>query len=338
MAGKRTRAAIYKRGPTYWTRFVVAGVEYRRSLRTNEAAIAQRRADEIRAQAVAKAHFGDHRTTWREAVVAWAEHQAHEVGASTMQRYNVSIGNLDLDFKPLYIDQIDKPAIMAFIARRRTMAVTSATIRRDLVALSSVLAFAEDQDWREGNPALARLKRMKERREPIALPMAADIERIIARAPDNLAQMIRAAWLTGCRQDELVTADRSKFDRDRAVLTVIGKGRKLRAVPLSPEAVRCLSSVTLSFGSKVLFHHDGKPYANVASRFRAMVVSAQKADQRFRPFRFHDLRHVFAVNYLKGGGSIYDLQQIMGHSSVKVTEIYLAFLSPDEAQKAKATG
>jgi len=48
------------------------------------------------------------------------------------------------------------------------------------------------------------------------------------------------------------------------------------------------------------------------------------------------LRHVFAVNYLRAGGSIYDLQQVLGHSSVKVTEMYLAFLTPEEAQNAKA--
>jgi integrase/recombinase XerD len=340
MAGKRTRAAIYRRGATYWTRFVVDGVEYRRSLRTNETAVAQRRADEIRAQAIAKAHFGDHRTTWREAVIAWAEHQMHEVGASTMQRYNVSIGQLDADFAPLFVDQIDKKAITGFVARRRAMKVTSATIRRDLVALSSVLAFADDQDWRDGNPAKDRLGRISERRDPIVLPAPADIERIIAKAHGNLAHLIRAAWLTGCRQDELVTADRKKFNRERATLEVIGKGRKLRTVPLSQEAVRCLSAVPVSFGSTVLFHHDGKPYANVASRFRALVVSAMKDGQnpaQFRPFRFHDLRHAFAVNYLRNGGSIYALQQVLGHSSVKVTEIYTRFLTPDEADRARDT-
>lgn len=52
-------------------------------------------------------------------------------------------------------------------------------------------------------------------------------------------------------------------------------------------------------------------------------------------FRFHDLRHLFAVRYLQNGGSIYALQGIMGHTSVKTTEIYLAYLTPDQQLKSK---
>ena len=44
--------------------------------------------------------------------------------------------------------------------------------------------------------------------------------------------------------------------------------------------------------------------------------------------RFHDLRHTFASNFLMSGGNIYDLQKILGHSSVQITERYTHFL-PD---------
>jgi integrase len=43
----------------------------------------------------------------------------------------------------------------------------------------------------------------------------------------------------------------------------------------------------------------------------------------------------FAVRYLQNGGSIYALQGIMGHTSVKTTEIYLAYLTPDQQLKSK---
>ena len=52
-------------------------------------------------------------------------------------------------------------------------------------------------------------------------------------------------------------------------------------------------------------------------------------------FKFHDLRHLFAVRYLRDGGGIYALQGILGHTSVKTTEIYLAFLTPDQQHAAK---
>ena len=52
-------------------------------------------------------------------------------------------------------------------------------------------------------------------------------------------------------------------------------------------------------------------------------------------FTFHDLRHWYAVDYLRSGGSIYDLKWILGHTSIKTTERYLVYLSPDEHEQAK---
>jgi integrase/recombinase XerD len=41
------------------------------------------------------------------------------------------------------------------------------------------------------------------------------------------------------------------------------------------------------------------------------------------------------VDNPQAGGNIYDLQQILGHSSIKTTELYLAFLIPEQQRHAK---
>jgi integrase len=53
---------------------------------------------------------------------------------------------------------------------------------------------------------------------------------------------------------------------------------------------------------------------------RAKVVDPQ--------VNFHTLRHTFASHYVMRGGSIVKLQAILGHSSVRTTQIY-ARLAPD---------
>ena len=52
--------------------------------------------------------------------------------------------------------------------------------------------------------------------------------------------------------------------------------------------------------------------------------------------RFHDLRHLHGVAWLKSGRSIYALQQRLGHTSVKTTEGYLraGYLTHEEQQRA----
>ncbi len=89
------------------------------------------------------------------------------------------------------------------------------------------------------------------------------------------------------------------------------------------------------------FGATGRRLAHKSAQ-QAAQESAQKSAQKsaqcrhtFVRFRFHDLRHLFAVQYLQKGGSIYALQGIMGHTSVKTTEIYLAYLTPDQQLRSK---
>jgi integrase len=64
------------------------------------------------------------------------------------------------------------------------------------------------------------------------------------------------------------------------------------------------------------------------------MINEPDLDVGFRPFRFHDLRHWHAVQWLKQGRSIYDLKERLGHTSVKTTEPYLEFLTPEEKRGA----
>jgi integrase/recombinase XerD len=345
MAEKRKAPkGCYWRGDTLWGRITVQSREIRFSLRTDDAKVAEGRLKARRDREVAAAHFGDARPTWEDAVLAWGDHISGHTKPSTVKRYAVSLKQMEPYLQGLYLDEIDKAVISEIIRKRRSQGVTNATIRRDLVALSSVLGFSEEEGWKNDNPALARLRKLKEKRDPVVLPEHDHIAQVAARAPGNFAKLIEAALLTGFRQNELVTLTRRQIDHARQQITLYRtKNNRPRSVRLSPAAYALFQSLPVNLGSQVVFWHGkGLPYANVASRFAALVkaahISAQKKGREFRPFRFHDLRHRYAVDALKNGTSIYDLQQDMGHSSVKVTEMYLDYLTPDEARIAKHGG
>lgn len=343
-AGKRRKApkGCFWRGDVLWGRISVAGRETKWSLRTDDVRVAARRRKERRDREVARRVFGDDRRTYAEAFVAWGAQIGRQVGASTAKRYASSLKQLEPWLLDLYLDEIDKPLMGEIIAGRLAAAVTIATVRRDLGALSSFCDFCEAQDWRPDNPALAALKRLKERRDPIVLPALADIGFVVAHCPGNLAALTRFALLEGFRQDEIVRLDRRQVDHARRQVTLhLTKGRRARAVQLSEAGYACLRAVPLSLvGAVVFWHSAGEPYRNVASRFVAIMRRATKAakaaGREFRPFRFHHLRHRYAVDFLKSGGNLYDLQQHLGHRSVKTTEeFYLDYLTPDERRSAK---
>lgn len=340
----RKATNTFRRGRIWWARFQVAGKEFRGSLSTSHEATARRRAREWRDREVGVAKFGEDRKTYVEVFTAWSIHIVTQVGPETAERYGVSLGMLEPWLKHLYLDEINKAVVSDIVrGRRKLHGVTTATIRRDLTALSSLIEYAIDEDWwpeDRANPAEKRQKRLKEVRDPIVLPLAEDIAFVIARAPGNLAKMIEAARDSGCRQDELAKAERRRLDRERKQLTIRRKGNEERTIDVPDAAWAVISTLPAHLRGRWLFWHgNGEPYRNVSARFNELVKAAQKAAQQesreFRPMTFHHLRHFYAVWYLKNGGNIYTLQKHLNHKSITTTEGYLKFLTPEEAARAK---
>jgi integrase/recombinase XerD len=368
---KAPKGCFWRDGVLYG-RIQTNGQDFRWSLRTDDPKVAASRRKAERERAIASQRYGDHRRTFSEGMDAWARFIADKIGEKTLRRYVSSLAVLQPHLDGLYLDEIDKKLIGSIVESRRDnvyiptgkkhpIKVSIATIKRDLTALSSVCDFCVDEGWMQTNPVMDWLKpghrkksRLQERRDPIVLPEMAHVKMVIERSPVLFGKMIQGAVKTGARLDELAKAQRQHFDRDRKQLTVIGKRNKLRVIDLEDGGedfgFELFSNLPVSLETKALFWYrlpEGKqrpgqpsccPYSQVSSNFRRIVEAtakqAQKQAQDFRPFRFHDLRHLHAVDFLKGGGSIYVLQQRLGHTSVKTTEMYLAYLTPEEKQRA----
>lgn len=323
----------------WWFRATVKGREYRESLRTTDVKQARKLRDKRIEEIRSARYHGNVRVTWKDAVVSWHAHAANQISAKTMTRYLCSIEMATPILGSYTIDKVDGRAIVEFITMRGKQKASPATIRRDLTAISQVLEYAEFMEWREGNPTLSKRRQLKERRDPIVLPKHEAIETIIADASLMFGAMIRAAWLTGCRQDELVTARWSALNEKAKTLEVIGKGNKLRTITLAPEALELLARLPRTLGSDLIFCVDGAPISQAASNFthlrRDAIKKAKERGETLQRFRFHDLRHLYAVEALRSGKGIYELSQHLGHTSVKTTEIYLAFLTPEQQAAAK---
>jgi integrase/recombinase XerD len=324
---------------TFWRNGVlygrsqIGGADIKFSLHTDDPEVAKTRLKAARERIISTVHHGDLRRTFDDVLGEWAEELPHQVGYRTAYRYGGSLGTLKPWLDGKYLDEINGALVAEIIRGRRKLdGVTNATIKRDLVALSSVMNYAIDQGWQEDNPVLARMKRLKEQRDPIVLPEHESVLRMIERAPGMFSKLVEAAWKTGCRQDELVKCKRVQLNHGRQELTIIGKRSKLRTISLMPfGGYEVFRSLPVALGGAWMFWHaKGEPYANVSSRFRALTRDLITCYEDYRPFRFHDLRHLHAVEWLQSGRSIYDLQQRLGHESIKTTELYLKYLDPQQ--------
>ena len=179
-------------------RIYINGREIRRSLQTSDPKVAAQRRKSAQERVIAD-KFGDATRGFVEVVEAWSQWIGRQVGPSTCRRYACSLDQLQpyLDGKTL--SAVDGRLVSEIAQARASAGVSNATIKRDLVALSSVMNFAIDQGWRDDNPVLPRLRRIKERRDPIVPPLRAHIDLVIARCPGMVADVVKVAMATGVR-------------------------------------------------------------------------------------------------------------------------------------------
>jgi integrase/recombinase XerD len=332
------------RGDTLYGRTRVKGRLIKWSLETDNPRLAAARRKAGKDRIIAIKH-GDATRSFDEVMEEWSVWIEKQVGPATAERYACSLDQLApwLDRKDL--TDIDGELIAQIVAER-SKKVSNATLKRDLVALSSVLNYCIDQGYREDNPVLPRLRRVKERRDPIVLPQLSHIMLAANRAPGMMGDLMRAAMATGARQEELLRAQRDHIDDARRQITLIGKGNKLRVIDLTPfggfDTLTALPASCEARDRYLFWHGEGQRYAqgSFKGNFRKFIVATAAWTKEngidFRPFRFHDLRHWHAVHYLKDRiGDIYALQERLGHTSLTVTEGYLKYLTAEEKLAAK---
>jgi integrase len=348
---------IYKRGSTWYGRVWVGGKEHRRSLHTADESEARREVEAWRTELAGRADGGKGSDpTWRQAVVNWAETigaMSEEDGlkANVKKRYVESIRMVDHLWGKLRLSQIGRPEIAEFVkARKRGFVrpepdgtkatikpVTNATVRRDLTALSSVFRAAVAAGLTDYNPPrLWDRSVIKERKRVFVPPLPHEVDAVLAYATGHFKKLIEFAAKTGVRQKEAVGIEWRDVRGDGEVLlprTKVSRPRVVRLKTPGGDATGTVTGTTRHIRSGLLFWHgiDGEAFRNAAGQFRevmARAVAGEAAEGRtLRPFRFHDLRHAFAVRWLLAGGDIYALSKHLGHTSVKTTEIYLAYVA-----------
>lgn len=260
----------------------------------------------------------------------------------TEDGYRKVLAVLDPHFGNLTWQAIDKPRLQQFVAERRKQGASIATINRNLSVVSAIANTVRHLDgWPDTNPVNSLPRRQRrEKRLPFIRPTADCIERVFAHMHGTFGDLCRFALLTGMRRDEIVFLER-RHCLDGEVQIVDQKNpRAASVIPIGAEAQAIISRQPRHPSSPYLFvTRNGTHYKRVTEMWREVVARTQKLTQKegvpFTPFRFHDLRHEFAIRYLKAGGSLYALQKILRHSTIGQTEWYLSFLTPDQAEQAQ---
>jgi integrase len=314
---------LYKRGDTWWGRVRLAGNEHRRSLRTADKKEAAHRLRNWR-QTLERAVVGaPDCPTIKAATIRWAkEILPKSVKPSVRTRYLTSIGQIVDAIGDKTVDTITAATITEYASRRSAIA-TNATIRRDITALSRLLASCVAWGYRDDNPArFYDRSLLRERRDPIQPPDPKDVATVIASAPPPMAKILRLLDQTGMRTNEAVTLEVTdlNFGRRQIALTRT-KTNRPRTIPFfTPGGDAALALTDAPAHGPLFPSGTGKPYQNFPTHAAKVIANVaareRKAKRPFRRFRVHDLRHGFAIRALREGMDIYSLSRHLGHTWV----------------------
>lgn len=143
---------------------------------------------------------------------------------------------------------------------------------------------------------------------------------------------------TGLRVSELCKLQVSDYQQDNGRLLVrFGKGNKQRVVFLGATAQRVLWRYMLSRNrirpsDPIFVTRDIKPLSRSYVLQLVRRIGENAGVHNVHPHRF---RHTFAIQFLRNGGNVFELQRILGHSELDTVKIYLRIAQVDieRAQK-----
>ncbi|MDE2183574.1 MAG: tyrosine recombinase XerC [Alphaproteobacteria bacterium] len=272
----------------------------------------------------------------------WISSLKHEKRASahTLRAYGDDLGRFLVFLKEhkgrapdeRMLAKLAPADIRAFITRRRNENLGARGVQRALAAVRSFFRYlARENVLENAAPRAVRTPRIA---RTLPRPLSeADAARTLEEAGVNDIEWLAArdgALLTllygaGLRISEALSLQRGDVPLG-ASLSIMGKGRKERVVPVLP-AVRDAIALYASLvpfvrgpGEALFLSRRGKPMSpREAQALMQKLRGRLGLSERATP---HALRHSFATHLLANGGELRAVQELLGHASLSTTQTY----------------
>jgi len=141
--------------------------------------------------------------------------------------------------------------------------------------------------------------------------------------------MLSLMYAAGLRRSEIVAFSRSQINYAQSLLTIVGKGKKTRQIPVSKDLLRLFRQYLRlraeTFPDKAEDNHffftdKGEPlypkFVYLRTQHYLSLITTQ--DKRSP----HVLRHTFATHLLNAGAQLAAIKDLLGHSSLAATQVY----------------
>ena len=239
-----------------------------------------------------------------------------------LEYYNL---RLKSEFGNTQLSKVSRYQIQTFLTRIKNEGLAASTCNHYLKLTHRVFQICLDLSLVEKNPA-SRIPHYKEENMIENYLSDEELKRfvnvLLTDANRNICNILLLLLNTGCRVNEILSLSWADCDLDNRVIRITAqnsKSRARRSIPLSSGAVDILEKqhqITKDLGYCFINAQTGKRYVTISKVFQR-IKNLARVD-----IRLHDLRHNFASMLINDGRTLFEVQQILGHSNPKVTQRY----------------
>ena len=191
------------------------------------------------------------------------------------------------------------------------------TLHRMISTLTSFYRFLYTQGALASNPMFG-IERPRIKEQELRYLKHSQVLRLIASIPDAREKLIvRTIYATGVRISELCNMNIEDIDFEEQTIRIKGKGGKIRTVFVDPETLREMEPFIGNRIEGPLF--VGQQGHHISPR------TVQHLFEKYAPAGItpHKIRHSYASELFRRSKNLRVVQENLGHSSIKTTEIYL---------------
>lgn len=218
-------------------------------------------------------------------------------------------------------EQATREQIRSYVVEMATSGLVSASYCRGARA---ALVFLYETVLKRAE----KVRDLPNMKRPSQLPVVLSREEVVRlfKVTSNLKHkaLLMTAYSAGLRVGEVVRLKINEIDSDRMQIRVTaGKGAKDRYVPLSTRALEVLREYCRAFKPKDWLFPGDDPTDHLSERAAQHVFEDAKVRAGIKKkATFHTLRHSYATHLHEDGVDIRYIQDLMGHESIKTTELY----------------
>ncbi len=204
--------------------------------------------------------------------------------------------------------------------------LSASSVRRTLYGVSSFFGYLVEMEIIPSNPA-SPVDPPKVKRTLPQVPTKEECSRMlgVCQHPAEAA-VIGLLALAGLRRSEVLGLDMADVAADLSSLRVDGKGGVQRMVPASAHLVELLGaylSVRGPSGSPALLLNGVGNRMQTTTLYRLFRRVLERAGLRDSGITPHSLRHAFATELVRAGVDVATISELLGHSNIATTSIYL---------------